>query len=927
MSRVGSLLADFGWMRWAVLGLALFAASPARAALEGAEIGVSTAGHDQVNPALVELSDRRLWFVVWEDWRNLQSTNVDIYGRFIDADGNDCGPELRITGAYGNQTRPTVAYRDPFGGTGRILVAWQDSGTAADGANIRHRTLDLPAGNVDCAAVSTSWLGPERSVSYSPTIRWSPDGAIISRGETLLLRERPKLSYEPSRDTFWLVWIERRSLQQYISEACFLRHRSGARSTFSPLYTTWSIGDPQFIGYVGLNANTLVERNSQIDTPGADVVRNDDLSAVRRLSTSYTEMEEVYTYEYFTDIANVSVASDTTAPETIITWDGIAKKGTLTCTCTDITEEEGTNRADDRCDVGEPLGVTFLSEYRFAAAGEEGEEIGSHVYTLPVSRIALASMESVRVDALDNRSGHYPALGWDPLSGKFLSVWEDGRDGDQVKIYGQLLNSSGSRYGNNFIVSYSDSDGDDAQDANVAESRQTRPTVAFDTTNQRYFVAWQDGRNSRVSLENLDIYGQYVDFEGSLRGGNFPLAVAAGNQTTPALAYDGGSHQFLGVWKSNRPTSFSDIVGQRFSLGQPQLNLVKPDDTALVPPLFDFGVLSAGETATQTVKLVNGGDTRVTVDCVSPYPADPPYAYTFVVPEVLRQCNEGGTLELVPSSEYLLGVSYQPTAAGTAISEFAVVSDAGSPKIFLQGIATEDEGTSASIVVRPGAVDCGAIRSTETSSYNVVVSNNGNVDVTVTAVDAPTEGTPFVLSGVEAGSVIPAGEDLYVVVSCGGPAVASDAVAGTNYNSRFGLLFDAGVTEVRVVLSATLVADGSAIGGVTNPGELPDPRFGGVVSEWRVVDASPEGSREHVDPLYVEAAPDGSFHGRWGGYSFPIVYRPGVGWSWSFSNGVYHWFYIISHVEAGYVSGSWYYTVDGAGYRSPDSVTEAWLVP
>lgn len=916
-----------GWIPW--LSLLAIVAMPAHAALEGPALQVVAAAHDQANPAVVELTNRGVWFVAWEERRNQDLSGVDVYGRFVTSDGQLCGPELLVATGGGNQTRPAVAYRDSFsGGTDRVLVVWQDSGSAGQPGNIRHRPINLSGSGIDCNAVTSSWLGGEQPVSYTQSARWNGVGTTVSRGDALLLREQPSVSYEPSSDSFWLAWVERRSLQQHISEVCFSRLSDAA-------VITYDIGDPAFIGYVELDADALggggasVERMSVLGTAGADILRNSTERSVRRLSDTYAEMQEVYTYEYFTDVANVRVVSDTTAPETLIAWEGVALEGTLTCTCVDLERDL---LVDDQCEVGEPHNATFESKYRFAttdegADAEAGEEEGSHVYVLPVSRIGLGSMRASRVDDLNNESGHHPALGFDPISGKFLSAWEDGRDGG-AKVYGQLLTNSGGDYGENFIISYTDSDGDGEQDSNVAESRQTRPAVAFDTTNQRFFVAWQDGRNSRISLENLDIYGQYLDFEGSLRGDNFPLAVAAGNQSAPALAYNGDNHQFLTVWKSGESGTFGDIVGQRFSLGQPQLNLVKPDDTALVPPLFDFGVLTAGETATQTVKLINSGDTRVTVDCVTPYPAVEPYSYTFVVPDVLQACNDGETLELVPSSEYLLGVSYQPQAPGTAISEFSVVSDAGSPKIFLQGIATEEEGTSASIVVRPTAVDCGNIRSTETSSYNVVVSNNGNVDVTVTAVDQPTGGTPFVLSGVEDGSLVPAGEDLYVVVRCDGSLVAEDADVGSAYSSRFGLLFDSGVSGVQVDLDAVLVADGSSIGSPTTPGggsTVPPPQYGGTVSEWRVTDTYQGVSQLQPDPLYVELAADGSLYGRWGGYSFPILHQPGVGWVWRFSNGARTWEYTITYAAGGVAGGTWNYT-DLGGFRSADSATEARLV-
>ena len=861
----------------------------AEAAIQGSpmEISVDSSSvmlsDDQQNPYIIEVSDKGVWFVVWEDWRNWRTSGADIYGRFISSDGTFCGSEMAITTASGHQTVPVSAYRDVTTSSGdKILVAWQDSRGGSTEGYIRHKDFALGS-SIDCSSLSGVTAGSERAVSFNDTGMW--DGS--SRNDELRSRQKPSLAYDPVRDSFRLAWIESRNMQQHYSENCF-----NLRSISE------SIGDEDYVGYVGLDADTLTESTNEIGTSGADILRNDPALSLRIIGESYAAFEEVYTYEYFTEINNVAVSSDISMAETLYAWEGVSRTYELVCTCAD-------NDDSGSCNAGDTI--------TFATGSTVTDDGLTHIYSLPLGLIHLGSIWSERVDDGSDNPSYYPVLGLDPVHRKFLVAWEDTRDGSETKVYGQLLHSGGGHYNSNFIISYSDSDGDGVQDDNVAATRQTRPSISYDTSHQRFFVNWQDGRNTRTSLENLDIYGQFIDSEGSLRGENMPISVATGNQNNPVAAYNRDNHQFLTVWKDSRNAntdsdqdSFSDIMGQRFSLGQPQLNLVNTDDTTLVPPLFDYGVLTVGQSASQTVKLVNSGDTYVNVDCVDPYPANAPYSYAFAIPTELQTCNDGETLALVPSSEYLLGLQFAPSDTGTYIDHFTIYSDAGSPTVFLQGIANSAVATTASIVTSPDSVvDCGTVGSAETRSVNLVISNTGNTDVTVTAMDLATTGTPFTVTGISAGAIIDAKSTKYAVVRCDGASVDG---AG-DYTSTLRLLFDSGVDEVELTLTATISGDAVAPVSTSSSSTTSSTTSssGSVVSTWQVYDTWEGSEVAQSDPLQVSVATDGSVTGTWGAYSFPITYSAGVGWTWSFTNGTYTWYYTITSAVGDTVSGTWQY--------------------
>ena len=142
-------------------------------------------------------------------------------------------------------------------------------------------------------------------------------------------------------------------------------------------------------------------------------------------------------------------------------------------------------------------------------------------------------------------------VAYDTTHQRFLVVWRDGRNSLTTgeDIYGQLVNADGSLFGGNFVIS-------------TATEDQVAPSVAYATINQTFLVAWRDGRNLGITGE--DIYGQLVNADGSLSGENVVISDATGNQVAPSVAYDTISQSFLLAWEDarNAGTTGEDIYGQ-----------------------------------------------------------------------------------------------------------------------------------------------------------------------------------------------------------------------------------------------------------------------------------------------------------------------------------------------------------------------------
>lgn len=152
-------------------------------------------------------------------------------------------------------------------------------------------------------------------------------------------------------------------------------------------------------------------------------------------------------------------------------------------------------------------------------------------------------------DAIDDR--RYPSVAYDRANQKFLVVWTDLRNRETTitDIYGQIVNADGTRNNDNFVVS-------------KAYNFQDRPSAAYDSTNQRFLVVWQDYRD--IESTKYDIYGQIVDAEGNPYGANFVISNADSNQVFPSVAYDSANQRFLVVWSEYRNwrTTGYDIYGQ-----------------------------------------------------------------------------------------------------------------------------------------------------------------------------------------------------------------------------------------------------------------------------------------------------------------------------------------------------------------------------
>ncbi|OGU14423.1 MAG: hypothetical protein A2076_16820 [Geobacteraceae bacterium GWC2_53_11] len=237
----------------------------------------------------------------------------------------------------------------------------------------------------------------------------------------------------------------------------------------------------------------------------------------------------------------------------------------------------------------------------------------------------------------------FPAISIDPTAKRMLVTWEEqGSTTTGKDVSAQLFDLTNFvLYGS--LINVSNATGD-----------QSSPSAAFDTVNQRHLVVWEDARNQQANISNIDIYGQFVDPQGNLSGGNVPISVDAGNQLSPVLAFgDVNFRQFLIIWKDAQVAENSDLWGQLIQYSTlPQLVVANGAGEPILNGALNFESVDVGKFKDIPIKLRNDGNTTLTLSPVNP----PDAPFSFVTPTPIT---------INPGTAYDMVVRFTPTAAGS----------------------------------------------------------------------------------------------------------------------------------------------------------------------------------------------------------------------------------------------------------------------
>lgn len=287
----------------------------------------------------------------------------------------------------------------------------------------------------------------------------------------------------------------------------------------------------------------------------------------------------------------------------------------------------------------------------------------------PQKVIIRRFVNNLAKDTLLGTSAFFPAISIDPTAKRLLVSWEEqGNAATGKDISAQLFDLTNFvLYGS--LINVSNATGD-----------QASPSAAYDTVNQRHLVVWEDARNQSANISNIDIYGQFIDPQGNLSGGNVPVSVDAGNQLSPALAFgDVNFRQFLIIWKDAQVASNSDLWGQLIQYSTlPQLVVADGTGNPLLNGALDFGSVSVGQFKDIPIKLRNDGNTTLTLSPVPP--PDAPFSFVTPTPVTIN-----------PGTAYDMVIRFTPTAAGSYAGnsgnnfKMSLASNGGNTVLYFSG--------------------------------------------------------------------------------------------------------------------------------------------------------------------------------------------------------------------------------------------------
>ena len=505
--------------------------------------------------------------VVWHDYRD---GTWDVYAQRYDADGSTIGPNFKVNDDNGNtrQIAPDIAFDSSKG----FVIAWRDerNGDADiyaqryddDGLSIGQNfkvnddTVNARQDKVDVAMDASgsfviTWPDTRNGNWDIYSQRYDDDGSPV--GSNFRVNDdagndkqfKPKVAYNSSGG-FILIWEDKRNVlsdiyaQRYDASGTPLGQNfkvnddEGSAGQYTPAVAVDDLGSFVIAWYDFRDGdrNIYAQRFGYDGSVlGQNFRVNDDSAAAQQ-------------YE-------PAVAFDSSGGFIIVwhdyrngNWDVYAQR------YNDNGSAIGQNfKVNDDAGSAHQLSTDIISNalngYIIVWRDERGGNADIYAQRYDNDGSSIGQNFKVNDDA-GSAAQYRPSAAFN-VSGDFIVVWHDLRDGDR-NIYAQRYNSDGSPIGQNFRVN------DDA-----STEQQYEPAVAFDSSGG-FIVAWEDYRNG-----DRDIYAQRYEADGSPIGVNFKVNDDAGGalHRRPSVEAD-SSDGFIIVWRDDR-NGDADIYAQRFS--------------------------------------------------------------------------------------------------------------------------------------------------------------------------------------------------------------------------------------------------------------------------------------------------------------------------------------------------------------------------
>ncbi len=471
---------------------------------------------DYARVAYLPAADRYL--VVWQDSRNITDT-PDVYGQLVRRDGALDGGIFPIAVYSGGQVTPRVA-----AGADAFLVIWgnADANTSrvqgqlvgGDGALIGSR-FDISdgagwAGQADVAYRPAAnrylvvWadarvLGSQNIYAQHVLADGTLDGGNIPVTEAPQTQEWPVVAAGGTDDAVLVVWEDWRNNDQ------------------RDIYGQYLKSDNTFAGSDDILIGTHFE--------------HEEMPAVAVWETTGTSVFFVI-WEIRAGRGNVIGQR--------VAGNGQLIGGTF------VVNDDRYTQSRPTLAVGrtapQPVVLAVWEDYRVGASGIYGQRLDGNALKVGL-HIGLTPLDGIQTQ---------PVIAYSATSDRYLVAWYHfDSGGARIMAYSYGYNSigDGTLFWRPFTVT-----------ANI-QTPDLAMDVAWDAVNDRFLVVWSDIRLG--SVDDFDIFGQLLTFEGEPLGTPITVSAASGQQHAPTVAFSRELERYLVVFESTEPLSpTTNLAGQ-----------------------------------------------------------------------------------------------------------------------------------------------------------------------------------------------------------------------------------------------------------------------------------------------------------------------------------------------------------------------------
>lgn len=559
-------------------------------------LALVTTAEGQSDPALAYNQAADNYLLVWDD---LRGGYYDIYYVLLDAAGSPAGPEEPV-GSSPSGMEPALAYNAELN---QYLIVWYKSGYTYAGYDVAGQIVNADG----------SPAGPHLTICEDPEIQW-----------------RPRVAYNATLHQYLVVWADWRNMagtgadiygQRVGSDGTLAEQGdfliAGTADEESQPAVAYSSGSFQFLvlwqawtghsyevrgqrlAWPGLPVGTTISLDASTGRQEAPAVaynsRYHEYMVVWADERDGNDTINVYAQRYDRDGAplgeNVRLYMEEGIPyeQPTVTYNSFANNYL-------VAWDKGTSKW---CLVS-TQGTPGMCGVAYGGQPAVGSNPTGNSYLLVFSDY-LFGIEGMGIGAdgtiaaplfgISNamQRDEHPTVAYNPTANNYLVVWENHTGVDDWDIHAR-------RVAADFTLV-------DAEDITLTAGlgNQISATVAYNPVTDEYLVAWTDYRNSGVT--GADIYVQRLGADGSRVGNNLVVTEAPDDQRSPALVYISALNRYRIVWEDGRnPANGLDLYGQWLAA----------DGTVLMPfdrPVFRY----PGDQSSPALAYSPGYDNALTV--------------------------------------------------------------------------------------------------------------------------------------------------------------------------------------------------------------------------------------------------------------------------------------------------------------------------